>query len=227
MSAAGRRPSRHGLVPAWLLPVAVGTVIAVTGAVVFWFAYLGPMRGQLEAARVYYENGDYTRAAEELGKVLERDANQVDALLGLARVKAATGDSADALALYVRVIERRPDDATVLYETASLQRLLGNTNAAVPHLEAALKAEPDSALYLSELVKAYVATGKARVAAGLLLERADDTGRADAERADLYVRAAAAFVEARADSDVKATLQKALELAPKHPEATRMLRQFK
>jgi tetratricopeptide (TPR) repeat protein len=226
-AAPRRGPSRRRPTPAWLLPVAIGTVIAITGCAIFWFAYLRPLREQLDNARAYYAKGEYEAAADAAEAVLARDANQVDALLVLARVKAATSDSAGALAYYERVIARWPNDAAVLYEIASLERLTGSTSSAVPHLEKALALEPDNQLYLDELVKGYVATGKAREAAELLLERAGDAGRTAAARADLYVSASGAFIAARAESEAKAAAEKALVLSPKHPAAMRLLEQLK
>jgi tetratricopeptide (TPR) repeat protein len=221
------RPHRRRPFPPWLIPVAIGLVITIAGGAAYWFAYVRPMREQLDAAQGYYDKGDYALATRTLDKVLARDPDQVEALLVLARVKAASGDSSGALKLYARVIGRRSDDAAVLYEMASLERLTGDTAAAVPHLEAALKSEPDNAQYLSELVKAYASTGKAAVGAELLLERANDAARTGPERAALYVQAAAALIEARADADAKAALERALELAPGDPSATRMLQQLK
>jgi tetratricopeptide (TPR) repeat protein len=202
-------------------------VIAVTIGAIVWFAYLGPIRQQLEIAKASYARGEYAAATTAAERVLALDSNQIEASLVLARTKAATGDSAGALLLYARVIKGWPNDAAVFYEMASFERLIGSTSVAVPHLKAALTLEPDNELYLRELVMAYIATGKARVAADLLLERARDTDRSVAERADLYVRAAGVLVEARAQDDAKAALAKALGLVPKHPAATRMLEQLR
>lgn len=213
--------------PAWLLPVAVGVLIALAGAAVFWFAYLGPLRDEVDVARAAYSKGDYARAEKAAETILARDANQVDALLVLARVKAATGSTAEALALYGRVIDRWPNDAGVLYETSSLERLVGSTAAAVPHLERALALEPDNAQYLGELVKAYTATGKARTAAELLLERAGEASRSKAERADLYVSAARAFMDAGSNGDARRAVQQALRLVPANAEADRILKLLK
>jgi Flp pilus assembly protein TadD len=194
---------------------------------VYWFAYAGPIRSGLRSAATSYARGEYAQAKVALDPVLARDAQNPEALLQLARIQAATGESADALALYARVIERWPGDAVVRYEFASLQRILGNTAAAVPNLEAALRLEPDDSKYLDELAKAYIATGKAREAAALMMERADDTSRPDPERAALYVKAAAALIEARDDAAAKAALAKALKLAPGDETVTRMLDQLK
>jgi tetratricopeptide (TPR) repeat protein len=217
-----RRPT-----PTWLVPVVIGVVLAVAAAAVYWFAYAGPIRGGLSASRSFYVRGEYAQAKAALDQVFARDAEQIEAVLQLARIEAATGDSPGALAHYAQVIERRPNDAVVHYELASLERLLGNTAGAVPNFEAALRLVPEEARYLDALTKAYIATGKARDAATLLLERADDTARPDAERTALYVKAAAAFIEARADADAKAALTKALKLAPGDPAVTRMLDQLK
>jgi Flp pilus assembly protein TadD len=217
-----RRPA-----PTWLVPVAVGAVLAITAAAVYWFAYAGPIRGGISASRDFYARGEYAQAKTALDQVFARDSEQAEAVLQLARIQAATGDSAGALAHYAQVTERWPNDAEVRYELASLERLLGDTAAAVPDFEAALRLEPDDARYLDELAKAYIATGKARDAATLLLERADDTTRPDAERAALYVKAAAALIEARADADAKAALNKALKLTPGDPVVARMLEQLK
>jgi tetratricopeptide (TPR) repeat protein len=219
---------RHRMpVPAWAVPVGVGVGLAIVAGAIFWFVYAGPIRSGLEASRSYYAKGEYPKATAALDPVFARDENQVEGLLQLARIEAATGRSTEALALYGRVIEHWPNDAEVRYELASLERLLGNTAGAVPALEAAVRLAPGEALYLDELVKAYVATGKARDAAQLLLERADDADRTDSERAALYIQAGAAFIEARANSDAKAALGKALKLAPKDPTATRLLGQLK
>jgi Flp pilus assembly protein TadD len=220
------RPHTRPL-PAWAAPVAIGAGLAIIAGAVFWFAYAGPIRWGLDASRTYYARGEYPKATAALDPVFARDENQVEGLLQLARIDAATGRSAEAIALYARVIDHWPNDAEVRYELALLERLLGNTAGAVPHLEAALKLEPGDVRYLTELAKAYVATGKPRDAAQLLLERADDEDRAGPERAAFYVQAGAALIEARADSEAKAALVKALKLAPKDPTATRLLEQLK
>jgi tetratricopeptide (TPR) repeat protein len=211
----------------WLVPVVIGLAIALTGAAVYWFVYARPLREQIDAASAFYATGDYAKATVTLDRILARDPDQIEALLVLARVKAASGNSDGALKLYARVVNGWPNDGAVLFEMASLERLTGNTAAAVPHLEAALKAEPGNAKYLSELVKAYVSTGKAAKGAALLLARANDTGRKSPERAALYVQAAAAFIDARADADARTALEQALRLAPGDSSAMRMLQQLK
>lgn len=222
-AATPRRPHRRRPLPAWVLPVAVGAGVAALAFGVFWFAYLGPVRAGLAEARLRYDRGEYAAAATAAEGVLARNSSQMDAVLMLARIKAATGDSAGALELYARVLAQSPNNGVVQYEMASLEQVLGQTAAAVPHFEAALKADPGNTAYLDALVKAEIAAGKARDAAAILLERAGDTSRSSADRAALYVRAAAALMEINADAEAKDALKKALKLVPKDPAAVRML----
>ncbi|MDX8121675.1 tetratricopeptide repeat protein [Janthinobacterium sp. GMG2] len=97
--------------------------------------------GQLGAARQQYES------------VLQQDANNRDALLGLAAVAQRENQGAQAASLYVRLLEINPDDGVALAGLIGLRQ--GDVVQSEAKLKAILARTPDSGPVLFALGNVY------------------------------------------------------------------------
>ncbi|KAB8057903.1 tetratricopeptide repeat protein, partial [Janthinobacterium violaceinigrum] len=104
-------------------------------------AYQAFNGGQLGLARQQYET------------VLRQDANNRDALLGLAAVALRENQGAQAAALYVRLLEINPDDGEALAGLIGLRQ--GDVVQSEAKLKAILARSPDSAPVLFALGNVY------------------------------------------------------------------------
>jgi len=104
-------------------------------------AYQAFNGGQLGLARQQYET------------VLRQDANNRDALLGLAAVAMRENQGAQAAALYVRLLEINPDDGEALAGLIGLRQ--GDVVLSEAKLKAILARTPDSAPVLFALGNVY------------------------------------------------------------------------
>ncbi|MGK5047821.1 tetratricopeptide repeat protein [Janthinobacterium sp. GB4P2] len=104
-------------------------------------AYQAFNGGQLGLARQQYET------------VLRQDANNRDALLGLAAVALREHQGAQAAALYVRLLEINPDDGEALAGLIGLRQ--GDVVLSEAKLKAILARSPDSAPVLFALGNVY------------------------------------------------------------------------
>ncbi|MCA1860118.1 tetratricopeptide repeat protein [Janthinobacterium sp. HSC-3S05] len=104
-------------------------------------AYQAFNGGQLGLARQQYET------------VLRQDANNRDALLGLAAVALREQQGAQAAALYVRLLEINPDDGEALAGLIGLRQ--GDVAQSEARLKAILARSPDSAPVLFALGNVY------------------------------------------------------------------------
>ncbi|PJJ18312.1 tetratricopeptide repeat protein [Janthinobacterium sp. 67] len=104
-------------------------------------AYQAFNSGQLGTARQQYE------------AVLQQDANNRDALLGLAAVALRENQGAQAAALYVRLLEINPDDGVALAGLIGLRQ--GDVVQSEAKLKAILARSPDSGPVLFALGNVY------------------------------------------------------------------------
>ncbi|MBG6221280.1 MULTISPECIES: tetratricopeptide repeat protein [unclassified Janthinobacterium] len=104
-------------------------------------AYLAFNGGQLGLARQQYET------------VLRQDANNRDALLGLAAVALRENQGAQAASLYLRLLEINPDDGEALGGLIGLRQ--GDVVQSEAKLKAILARSPDSAPVLFALGNVY------------------------------------------------------------------------
>ncbi|SFX25590.1 Tetratricopeptide repeat-containing protein [Janthinobacterium lividum] len=104
-------------------------------------AYQAFNGGQLGAARQQYES------------VLQQDANNRDALLGLAAVAQRENQGAQAASLYVRLLEINPDDGVALAGLIGLRQ--GDVVQSEAKLKAILARTPDSGPVLFALGNVY------------------------------------------------------------------------
>jgi tetratricopeptide (TPR) repeat protein len=104
-------------------------------------AYQAFNGGQLGLARQQYET------------VLQQDANNRDALLGLAAVALRENQGAQAAALYVRLLEINPDDGVALAGLIGLRQ--GDVVQSEARLKAILARSPDSGPVLFALGNLY------------------------------------------------------------------------
>ena len=104
-------------------------------------AYQALNGGQLGTARRQYET------------VLQQDANNRDALLGLAAVALRENQGAQAAALYVRLLEINPDDGEALAGLIGLRQ--GDVVQSEAKLKAILARAPDSGPVLFALGNVY------------------------------------------------------------------------
>jgi len=109
--------------------------------------------GLSSLAQIYFEQGDYAGAVEQLKKIPEEDMDPP--LLGmLGYCYAETRDYDAAVATYEKAIAKDPENQELHREYARALMAMGNTPAARAELEKILKADPDDAptyLKLAEL----------------------------------------------------------------------------
>ncbi|MEG1116992.1 MAG: tetratricopeptide repeat protein, partial [Janthinobacterium sp.] len=100
-----------------------------------------------------FNGGQLGLARQEYETVLRQDANNRDALLGLAAVALRENQGAQAAALYVRLLEINPDDGVALAGLIGLRQ--GDVVQSEAKLKAILARSPDSGPVLFALGNVY------------------------------------------------------------------------
>ncbi|MCC7597804.1 tetratricopeptide repeat protein [Janthinobacterium sp. FW305-129] len=100
-----------------------------------------------------YNGGQLGLARQQYETVLRQDANNRDALLGLAAVALRENQGAQAAALYVRLLEINPDDGEALAGLIGLRQ--GDVVQSEAKLKAILARNPDSGPVLFALGNVY------------------------------------------------------------------------
>lgn len=112
----------------------------------------------LDGAYQAFNNGDLASAQQQYETALRQDANNRDALLGLASLSARQNQNDKAAAYYLRLLELDPTDATA---TASLIGLRhGDAGQSESRLKAILAVNPEAAPVLFALGNLYAQQGR-------------------------------------------------------------------
>ncbi|CDG82743.1 tetratricopeptide repeat protein [Janthinobacterium agaricidamnosum] len=107
----------------------------------------------VQSAYQAYTAGDMASASTLYDSVLQQDANNRDALLGLAAVALRQQQGQQAASLYLRLLELDPDDGDALAGLISLRQ--GDTAHGETRLKAMLQRAPDSGPVLFALGNLY------------------------------------------------------------------------
>lgn len=143
--------------------------------------------------------GDFEKAERTLRKVVEREPEDLEALLALARSYERRGELEPALDVLQRGRARLGSDPLLLSELGRLSLAAGNAGAAIDAYREAERLAPGSPFVLSELARALAAEGRFAEAADaarkrLLVEReAHRRAEAREEATALAYRAAVAL----------------------------------
>ncbi|MGI9243864.1 MAG: tetratricopeptide repeat protein, partial [Verrucomicrobiales bacterium] len=95
-----------------------------------------------ELMRIYVEEGDLEKAAEQVEAILAAERNDYENLAQLGKFRERLGQNEEAIALYRESIALRPHPET-LKTLADLLRGLGRSDEAIPQYQAALEQRPD------------------------------------------------------------------------------------
>ena len=98
---------------------------------------------ELTGAYQAFNRGDLTAAQQQYDTALRQDANNRDALLGLAALSARQNQTDKAAAYYQRLLELDPADSTATAGLIGLRR--GDAGQSESRLKAALAANPEAA----------------------------------------------------------------------------------
>ena len=88
------------------------------------------------------------------------DANNVEAILGLARVYATLGDQERAVATYKKATAKHPKNGQVWYDVGMYHSRQRNYAAAVTNLQKALEYDPENRNYAKALAVCLAASGQ-------------------------------------------------------------------
>ncbi len=170
------------------------------------------------AASVAYRLGDVAAARRHLDLLLERAPHYFSGRFLLAQIELLSGSADRAAALYEELAQRAPS-LLVLSNLGLAHCLLGRYDAAAEAYRAALELAPDHAGSTLNLADAELLRGRDAEAEALyrkVVELSDSVAAADDAKA-LTLRAQALAHLGRAPEAV-ADVQRALRLAPDHPE---------
>lgn len=206
------------------MPTARRRLFAVLSAFALLLVAVGGCRGvqagsenspsaSIDSASTAYEQGDFDTAVNQLESVIKDEAGNLEARRLLALAYAAKGENEKAVEQYQAVVDTDPEDHASFYRMALIERLLGKNDEAISHLEKAVDLDP-SATYLDELARTYMQVGRyvdAASAWGKVLEgeRIEQEGRVE-----ILKLQADAYVNAKKYDEARASLEKALLLAP-------------
>ena len=118
-----------------------------------------PLQSLLESAYSAYNKGDLGGAAALYQQVQQREANNRDALLGLAVIAQHQGEPNIATNLYGRLLTLNPKDSVAAAGMASLKDN-GMTTQGVSHLKLLLQEEPTAAHLHFSLANEYAALSR-------------------------------------------------------------------
>jgi tetratricopeptide (TPR) repeat protein len=169
--------------------------------------------GDLASAQALYDQGEFEEATAELESLVEADSNDLEARRVLALSYAALGDNAGAIEQYRVIIGSDDEDHVSMYRVALLERLTGDSEGAVAHFEMAIEIQADPT-YIDELARTLMQTGEFERAAALWGQALEDESLAQESRVEILKLQAEAYSNARMYAEARASLEKALALAP-------------
>lgn len=189
-------------------------------------------------ARLLLKKNAHTEAQRHFEYLLNKDAGDTTALVGLARVKAALGEGIEARELLQQALKQAPEDVEALREFGILLLNEGRAEQALPFLARANELDPSDPYASFNLFSCYQQLGledearRQKEKHDALAARHARTLKLLAELqarprdADLLHELGTIYLQAgRADAEATGLwfLQRALEAAPKHPATLRAL----
>jgi tetratricopeptide (TPR) repeat protein len=178
----------------------------------------------LQLARLYRENiGDVRQAAEILATTVEKDPDNVAALLMAADIQAELEQPTEAISLLSRAILRSENDTELIgahLATAQLfHDILGIGDRALRSLRAVLKLDPENRAALRMMAEVNEQSGNDNEAA-TYLERWSKVEPDDATRATVLARLCGILRSSNGDKDEQTirVATAAIEAAPENPD---------
>lgn len=113
----------------------------------------------VQAAQLFEQKGDVNNAIAQFKQALALDANNLKALLGLARLYDRTEDFAKATETYERALQAHPNHAVVLNDLGMCYARQGDVNRSLDALSKAVDADPNSTLYRNNLATILIDRG--------------------------------------------------------------------
>ena len=161
-------------------------------------------------AEFYESQGKWALADRDCTAVLEKEADQPEALRRRARVRAKAARPDDALADYDRLIARDPNDAGLYLEKGGLQSMAGRADDALATVEKGLALVPRNARLLTLRAEVRLRKGDAEAA----IRDAGDAAAIDPQHADALVVRGRAHLERGDKAAALADFRKALAMRP-------------
>ena len=209
-----RRPCSVGLSSRILLVAAVVVVFgSMVGCSILPFAEGRDSKALAQAQRDY-EAGSFLESERELGDLLKRTSDNLEALRMLGSVLAAQGKNEQAVAAYRRIVAKQPADHVSWYRIALLERLMGRSKQSEAHLRQALLAKPGDSTYIDELARAKMTLGQSREAAALWGRLLKNGNLSNDSRRNLLVLQGQAYQAAREYARAEVAFSEASALDP-------------
>ena len=120
--------------------------------------------------QLWESTGDFSKAMESYTKALEKDANHVPALTGLARLHFRQGNLNDAVTYFNRAIVMKPNDAILHNDLGLTLSKLNNQPAAIASLQKALTLAPGTSRYANNLASVRYESGNPSAALSILMQ---------------------------------------------------------
>lgn len=119
-------------------------------------------------AYLYYERNDIKKATESVDKILELDANYIDAIILKALIQSKSGKIVEAKNLLESLLSKTTQNDFLYYALAKIYKEFPLYQKAIECLQEALFVKPESLEYLSELADCYCEIERYQVAQDIL-----------------------------------------------------------
>lgn len=119
-------------------------------------------------AYLYYERNDIKKATESVDKILELDANYIDAIILKALIQSKSGKIVEAKNLLESLLSKTTQNDFLYYALAKIYKEFPLYQKAIECLQEALFVKPESLEYLSELANCYCEIERYQVAQDIL-----------------------------------------------------------
>ena len=129
----------------------------------------------IASARLAEQTGDLNKAAEQYQSVLQKDAQNRHALIGLARLNHRTGHVREAISIYQKALETHRNDPVIMNDLGICYARDGQVDQAIEMLAAATKAAPDRDMYVNNLAASLVEANRTSEAFAHLRESQADS----------------------------------------------------
>jgi Flp pilus assembly protein TadD len=111
---------------------------------------------RVATARVYERNGNYTAAAEQYEKALQKTPNDVATLLSYGHLLDHQGKLPEATDMYLRAVKASPKESAAYNDLGLCYARRGNISESLKALNKAVELQPDRPLYRNNLATVLV-----------------------------------------------------------------------
>lgn len=108
------------------------------------------------AARMSEQSGNYQQAFEQYNTALKSDADNRNALIGLARLEHRVGKTDAAIQTYRRALATHQNDAVIMNDLGICYARKKQLSESIGMLQAATKAAPDREMYVNNLAASLI-----------------------------------------------------------------------